>query len=267
MLARILAIGPSFLKPEFWVDKAGASVIWVVTAIIFAESGLFFGFFLPGDSLLFFVGFLTSGSGETFATEHGLSAAYDALPHIWFVLPLFFVAAVLGDQVGYLFGRRVGPALFDRPDSRVFKQAHVAKANAFLEKNGPKTIFLARFVPIVRTFAPIVAGVGKMRYRTFITYNLVGGFVWSVGVTTLGHFLGNVELIRDNIEYTIVGVVLISLLPVFIELYRSRRHVARAADVVVDEVGEAVEDIVDRVMGDDDEAEDGKLSKGGPAPR
>lgn len=276
MLARILAIGPSFLKPEFWIDKAGGSVVWVVTAIIFAESGLFFGFFLPGDSLLFFVGFLTSSGAREFALEQtavDLVPAIDALPPLPVLLVLFFAAAVLGDQVGYLFGRRVGPALFDRPDSRLFKQSHVAKANAFLEKNGPKTIFLARFIPIVRTFAPIVAGVGKMNYRTFITYNLVGGFVWAVGVTSLGHFLGNIEFIRDNIEYTIIVVVLISLLPVFIELYRSRRHVAEVADIVVDELGEAVEDIVDRVTGDDGDPTEGDAAtgvdttKGGPTTR
>jgi len=247
-------------------------VVWVVTAIIFAESGLFFGFFLPGDSLLFFVGFLTSDGAREFATElydngsgPNLLPAIEALPPLPVLLVLFFLAAVLGDQVGYLFGRRVGPALFDRPDSRLFKQSHVAKANAFLEKNGPKTIFLARFIPIVRTFAPIVAGVGKMNYRTFITYNVVGGFVWAVGVTSLGHFLGNIEFIRDNIEYTIIAVVLISLLPVFIELYRSRKHVKEVAEIVVDELEEAAEDIVDRVLGDDDDEPkptSGKLSKG-----
>lgn len=290
MLAKILAIGPSFLKPEFWIDKAGASAAWVVTAIIFAESGLFFGFFLPGDSLLFFVGFLTSDGARAFALEQkeagtfDLLPAIDGLPPLPVLLVMFFVAAVAGDQVGYLFGRRVGPALFDRPDSRLFKQAHVAKAHAFLEKNGPKTIFLARFIPIVRTFAPIVAGVGKMNYRTFITYNVVGGFAWAVGVTSLGHFLGNVEFIRENIEYTIIAVVLISLLPVFIELYRSRKHVKEVAEIVVDEVEELVEDIgdeveeaveniIDRVLGDDDEDDTGgagrgtDLSKGGPATR
>ncbi len=224
VLGRILAIGPSFMQPEFWVEKAGKSAVYVVTAIIFAESGLFFGFFLPGDSLLFMMGFLTSSGAADFAAENGLTEAVSALPPLPVLLVVFFLAAVAGDQVGYLFGRKVGPALFSRPDSRLFKQAHVTKAHAFLEKHGPKTIFLARFVPIVRTFAPIVAGVGKMRYRTFITYNLVGGFVWAVGVTSLGHFLGNVSIVRENIEYTIILVVLLSLTPVFIEVIKSRRH-------------------------------------------
>lgn len=266
MLAKILAIGPSFLKPEFWIDKAGSSAAWVVMAIIFAESGLFFGFFLPGDSLLFFVGFLTSDGAREFAIEQkdhfDLLPAIEGLPPLPLLLILFFIAAVAGDQVGYLFGRRVGPALFDRPDSRLFKQSHVAKAHSFLEKNGPKTIFLARFIPIVRTFAPIVAGVGKMNYRTFITYNVVGGFVWAVGVTSLGHFLGNISFIRDNIEYTIIAVVLISLLPVFIELYRSRRHVEEIVEIVGEELEEAAEDILDRVLGDDDdEVKDGPTTR------
>lgn len=226
MLAWILAVGPSFMKPEFWLEKAGKSAFFVVTAIIFAESGLFFGFFLPGDSLLFLSGFLTSSGAQEFVTTTApeLQPVLDGMPPLYVMLPVFFVAAVLGDQVGYLFGKRVGPALFTREDSRLFKQSHVVKAHDFLEKYGPKTILLARFVPIVRTFAPIVAGVGGMRYRTFITYNVVGAFLWAVGITTLGHFLGNVEFVRDNIEYTIVAIIALSLSPMFIELYRARRH-------------------------------------------
>lgn len=228
MLAWILAIGPSFMKPEFWLEKAGKSAPFVITAIIFAESGLFFGFFLPGDSLLFLSGFMTSTGADEFTRVGGAGEAlrpvYEGMPHLGVLLPVLFIAAVAGDQVGYLFGKRVGPALFSRQDSRLFKQSHVTKAHDFLEKHGPKTILMARFVPIVRTFAPIVAGVGGMKYRTFITYNLIGGFAWAVGITTLGHFLGNVQFIRDNIEYTIVAIVLLSLTPVFIEIYRSWKH-------------------------------------------
>lgn len=226
MLAWMFAVGPSFMKPEFWLEKAGKSAFFVVTAIIFAESGLFFGFFLPGDSLLFLSGFLTSDGAQEFVTQTApeLQPVLDGMPALYIMLPVFFVAAVLGDQVGYLFGKRVGPALFTREDSRLFKQSHVVKAHDFLEKYGPKTVLLARFVPIVRTFAPIVAGVGGMRYRTFITYNVIGAFLWAVGITTLGHYLGNVGLIRDNIEYTIVAIVGLSLLPMFIEVYRARRH-------------------------------------------
>ena len=200
----------------------------MVTAIIFAESGLFFGFFLPGDSLLFLSGFLTSSGAHSYVqvgqAGHALAPVVDGMPSIWILLPMFFVAAVAGDQVGYQFGKRVGPALFTRQDSRLFKQSHVIKAHDFLERYGPKTILLARFVPIVRTFAPIVAGVGGMKYRTFVTYNFIGAFVWAVGLTTLGHFLGNTALIRDHIETAVLGIVFLSLLPVFIELYRSRKH-------------------------------------------
>jgi membrane-associated protein len=233
--ARILAVGPSFMKPDFWLEKAGKSAVWMIVAIIFAESGLFFGFFLPGDSLLFMAGFLTSSGAQKFVTENpglGLQPVIDGMPHIAVLLPLLFVAAVAGDQVGYLFGKRVGPALFTREDSRLFKQSHVTKAHDFLEKYGPKTILLARFVPIVRTFAPIVAGVGQMRYRTFIAYNVIGGLVWSVGVTLLGHFLGNVGFIRDNIEYAIVGIVALSLAPMVYEVVKHRREAKHLVEEV-----------------------------------
>ncbi len=233
MLQR-LVVAASFYKPEFWLEKAGASVTYVVTAIIFAESGLMIGFFLPGDSLLFLTGFLQSDAGTSFANDpanHGLGLynVVNHLPALPVLLVLFFVAAFLGDQVGYVFGRRVGPALFSRPDSRLFRQSHVTKAHEFLEHHGPKTIFLARFVPIVRTFAPIVAGVGKMHYRTFVVYNMLGALVWAVGVTLLGHVLGNVGVIRDHIDIAIIGVVLLSLTPVLIEVIRHRRKGARGA--------------------------------------
>jgi len=231
MVSPILAL-PHVMQPEFWLEKAGASAAWVIALIIFAESGLFFGFFFPGDSLLFMSGFLTSAGAHDYVAYgqpgHALAPVVNGMPSLWVLLPLFFVAAALGDQVGYLFGRTVGPALFTRPDSRLFKQSHVTKAHDFLERYGPKTIFLARFVPIVRTFAPIVAGVGGMRYRTFLTYNLLGAFVWAVGLTTLGHFLGNIEFIRKNIEYTVVAIVLLSLLPMIIEVIRGRRAAATA---------------------------------------
>ncbi len=210
-----------FLKPEWWFDKAGAAALPVVAAIIFAESGLLIGFFLPGDSLLFFTGFLTSSAAKEEAPFNQFAEHIPALP---IVLVCLAAAAIIGDQVGYYFGRKVGPALFNKPNSRLFKQENVAKAHTFFEKYGPKSIVLARFVPIVRTFTPIVAGIGQMRYRTFVTYNILGGLLWAVGVTSLGHFLGEIEFVRDNIEFAIIAVVLVSLLPIFIELYRSRRH-------------------------------------------
>lgn len=229
MPTRLLLLASSApWKPEFWLEKAGASAAYVVTAIIFAESGLFFGFFLPGDSLLFLSGFLTSGGAADYVLPGQPGAALEpvvtAMPHLAVLLPMFFLAAVLGDQVGYQFGKRVGPALFNRPDSRLFRQGHVTKAHDFLEAYGPKTVLIARFVPVVRTFAPIVAGVGGMRYRTFALYNVIGALLWAVGITTLGALLGNVGFIRDHVEIAILAIVALSVLPVAVELYRSRAH-------------------------------------------
>lgn len=243
MLSTILASAP--WKPEFWLEKAGGSAFLVITLIIFAESGLFFGFFLPGDSLLFLAGFMTSSGADAFTqvgeAGESLRAVYEGMPPLLVMLPVFFFAAVLGDQVGYLFGKKVGPAIFTREDSRFFKQSHVTKAHVFLERYGPKTIFLARFVPIVRTFAPIVAGVGDMRYRTFVTYNVLGALAWAVGITSLGAALGNVGLVRDHIEIAILGIVLLSVSPMLIEVYRARKHGHAAAPVPAAAATEAVE--------------------------
>jgi membrane-associated protein len=140
------------------------------------------------------------------------------------------VTAVVGDQVGFWFGRKVGPGLFKRPDSRLFKQQNVAKAHAFFEKHGAKTIVLARFVPIVRTFAPIVAGVSDMNYRTFVTFNIIGGFIWAVGLTTLGYYMGQIDVVKNNIEIAIVTIIVLSLIPVAIEFIKHRREAKRIAD-------------------------------------
>jgi membrane-associated protein len=210
----------SFLNPESLIEKGGLALL---TAIIFAESGLLIGFFLPGDSLLFVGGFLASAAGG------------NQLPPLPVVAFVAFAAAVIGDQVGFWFGRKVGPSLFNRPDSRLFKQQNVLRAHVFFEKHGPKTIVLARFVPIVRTFAPIVAGVGNMKYRTFTIYNLIGGFLWAVGLTTLGYFLGQIDVVKNNIEVALVLVVAISLIPVSIEVLKHRREAKRALDEVVAE--------------------------------
>jgi membrane-associated protein len=139
------------------------------------------------------------------------------------------LAAILGDQVGYLFGRKVGPALFRRPDSRLFKQAHVERARVYFEEHGPKTILLARFVPIVRTFAPIVAGVGRMEYKTFVTYNVIGGLLWGVGITLLGFLLGEAVDIDKYLLPIIAVIVLISVIPVVLELRKAKRESAAAA--------------------------------------
>jgi membrane-associated protein len=200
----------SLLNPTSLIERGGLALL---AAIVFAETGLLIGFFLPGDSLLFVSGFLASDAGG------------HRLPALPIVILVVFVAAVVGDQVGYIFGRKVGPALFTRPDSRLFKQQNVVRSHEFFERHGPKTIVLARFVPVVRTFAPVVAGVSQMKYRTFVAYNLIGGFVWAALVTTLGYYLGQVDWVKNNIEITIVAVVAISLIPVAVEYVRHRRQI------------------------------------------
>jgi membrane-associated protein len=211
----VFALLGGWLDPEKLIARGGLALL---AAIIFAESGLLIGFFLPGDSLLFVAGFLTSAAGG------------NVLPALPVVLVAVFLAAFFGDQVGYLFGKKVGPSLFDRPQSRLFKPTHVVKAHAFFDRYGPKTIVLARFVPIVRTFAPIVAGVGHMNYRTFVTFNFVGALLWAVGVTTLGHFLGEIDVVEQNIELAIIAIVGISILPMVWEFMKHRRQAARHAN-------------------------------------
>jgi membrane-associated protein len=204
------------LDPEKLLDAVGTIGLF---AVIFAESGLLVGFFLPGDSLLFTAGVL--------------SAAGHLAP-LPVILVGCFAAAFLGDQVGYAFGNRVGPALFRRPDSRVFKQDYVEKAQSYFDRYGPKTIVLARFVPIVRTFAPIVAGVGSMHYRTFVAYNAIGGALWAVGVTTLGYVLGEAIDIDKYLLPAIAVNVLASLVPVVLEVRKARRESASAKASSVD---------------------------------
>ncbi|AIA05037.1 DedA family protein [Streptomyces noursei] len=200
-----LALGPQWLNSDYLITTFG---LIGVLLIVFAESGLLIGFFLPGDSLLFTTGLMvTTNKIDT---------------PLWLVCVLVVLAAVLGDQAGYLFGRKVGPSLFTRPDSRLFKQENVEKAHAFFEKHGPKSLILARFVPIVRTFTPIIAGVSRMQYRSFIIFNVIGGTLWGAGVTLLGAALGNVEFVHKNIEAILVGIVLLSVIPVAIEFLRAR---------------------------------------------
>ncbi|MEA2827423.1 MAG: rane-associated protein [Actinomycetota bacterium] len=177
-------------------------------AVVFAESGLLVGFFLPGDSLLFTAGLL----------------AYEGHLNLAVVMIGCFVAAVAGDQVGYVIGRRYGPAVFTRPDSRFFRQKNVDRAQAYFEKNGPKTIVLARFLPVIRTFTPVVAGVGRMDYRKFVTFNVIGGFLWSFGVTLAGYFLGKTV---PNIDHWLLPIILVigavSFIPVILELLKMRK--------------------------------------------
>ncbi|WP_028810328.1 DedA family protein [Streptomyces flavidovirens] len=209
-----LALGPSWLEPNYLLEQFGLIGLLV---IVFAESGLLIGFFLPGDSLLFTTGLLvTTGALKT---------------PLWLVCTLVVLAAIIGDQVGYLFGRKVGPALFTRPDSRLFKQENVEKAHDFFEKYGPKSLVLARFVPIVRTFTPIIAGVSRMNYRSFITFNIIGGVLWGAGVTLLGASLGKVDFVHKHIEAILILIVLVSVLPIVIEYLRARGKGKKAAAV------------------------------------
>jgi membrane-associated protein len=217
--AVVLAAG-GILDPEHLIDTFGLLGIF---AVVFAESGMLIGFFLPGDSLLFTAGYLASAPSSVDDALHLPLAPL--LIGVW-------VAAVVGDQVGYALGTRMGPSLFSRPDSRFFKHEHVERAEAFFAKYGAKTIILARFVPIVRTFVPVVAGVGNMEYRTFVRFNLVGGTLWAFGVTLLGYFLGQVDVIEENLELAILTVVAISLLPIAFELVKARKAKrAASADV------------------------------------
>jgi len=194
-------------------------IVWAsifgVAAIVFAESGLLVGFFLPGDSLLFATGFLI---------QTGVLSV-----NIHLAVLVIFIAAVLGDSVGYTFGRRLGPRIFNRKDARLFKQEYVQQAQAFYEKHGGKTIIIARFVPIVRTFAPIVAGASKMDYKRFIIFNLVGAFLWSVCITYAGYFLGHVfesmGIEIDTILLPIIAVIiLISVLPPAIHIFKDKKN-------------------------------------------
>ena len=200
------------LDPEQLIDTFGLLGIF---AIVFAESGLLVGFFLPGDALLFTAGFLASGPSDFPESLH--------LPLVPLILGIW-VAAIAGDQVGYAFGARVGPALFRREDSRFFKQANVDKGQEFFDRYGPRAIVLARFVPVVRTFTPILAGVSGMEYRTFVRWNVIGGTIWAFGVTLLGYWLGQVDVIEQNLELAIVVVVGISCLPIAVELWRARKE-------------------------------------------
>ena len=204
--------------------KAGGFILLLV--IVFAESGLLIGFFLPGDSLLFVAGMVAAG---TFADAFPKAGDVSFGVPLWVLLASIFVAAFLGDQVGYAFGRKVGPALFRKEDSKLFKKAYVDKAQSFFEHHGPRAIILARFVPVVRTFCPIVAGVGHMEYRTFVRFNIIGALLWGVGVTLLGYFLGSIPLVRDNIEIALLEVVAVSLGPVAFEFVRHRRQAKSAA--------------------------------------
>jgi len=208
MTTMVMAL-PGIMDPMYWLGEGGpfaSAVLPGILLIVFIETGLLFPL-LPGDSLLFTGGLLA------------------AAPHppvsIWVLLVCVPVVAVLGDQCAYFIGRRIGPALFDKEDSRLFKKRYVTESHAFFERHGPKTIILARFVPIVRTFTPVLAGVSYMRYPVFLAFDVVGGVLWGAGVTLLGYFLGNVPFVKAHLEFMILLIVVLSVLPGLIALGRN----------------------------------------------
>jgi membrane-associated protein len=204
-----LALGPEWLKPDTILTWLGPWALVGLALIIFAECGLLLGFFLPGDSLLFTAGlFVASGAIRT---------------PLWVMCLLLVAAAVLGNATGYWIGRSAGPAVFDKPQSRLFKPHHVAKTQEFFDRYGNRAIVLGRFVPIVRTFITVMAGVGRMEPRRYLTYSFIGGVAWAAGVTVLGYWLGQFAFVKANIELMLIAIVFISVLPVIIEVGRARR--------------------------------------------
>lgn len=194
-LALTELLDPMHLLTETWLKNA---VLPAILVIVFIETGLLFPL-LPGDSLLF---------------TGGLLAAQENPPvSIWVLLPAVVLIAFAGDQCGYWIGRAIGPALFHKEDTRLFKKSYVTETHEFFEKHGPKTIILARFVPIVRTFMPVLAGVSKMNYQRYVAFDIVGAVAWGGGVTILGYYLGNIAFIRDHVEAIFLFIVFISILP------------------------------------------------------
>ena len=230
-LQHTLILG-GLLDPNTWIDRFGSAALWGVALIVFIECWLFP--FLPGDSLLFLVGLLISQSEQVHAP-------------IWLACLVLSLAAVLSNVVGYTVGARVGPAIFNRPDSRFFKQQHVDKTYAFFDRYGNQAIVLARFVPIVRTFITLAAGVGHMPRRRFITYSAIGGVGWASGVTLLGYWLGQVTFLRSHIDLVLIAVVLISFIPIGVELLKAR---SAGRDPRYDEESERL-DVPRRQQGED----------------
>ena len=218
---------PDWLNPQvFLANPAFAPwVVLLVCGIIFAETGLLIGFFLPGDSMLFTAGLLV--------------ATGTIQVNIWVLTALIIVAAIIGNQVGYLIGSKAGPALFNKPNSKLFKRENVESAHAFFEKHGGKALILARFVPIIRTFVPVIVGVAQMSKRKFFTYNVIGAVLWGGGVTLLGYLLGDkVPWVKDNLDIIFIAIVLVSVIPIAIEVIRgaiARRQAEKYGTDVVDE--------------------------------
>ncbi len=209
------ALLPDWLDPQTLLTSLGPYAFWAAVIIIFAECGLLIGFFLPGDSLLFVVGLLVAQG--SIPLPIGLAAL------------ILTAAAILGNMTGYWIGAKAGPTLFNKPDSRFFKKEYVEKSHEFFEKYGASAIILARFVPIVRTFITAIAGVARMDYRKFVLYSAIGGALWAAGITFAGYYLGTIPFIKNNLEAMILAVVVLSVVPIIIEVIRSRRAKAASA--------------------------------------
>jgi len=221
--------GLDFLDAEWLILWFGPFVLFGVAAIVFIETGFIVLSFLPGDSLLFTVGLLTATGIIDFP--------------IAVTLVVIFIAAFAGDQLAYYIGRKAGPAVFKRPQSRFFNPENVERTNAFFVKYGGKAIIMARFLPVFRAFVPLAAGVGKMPYRTFITYNVIGAFGWGVGLTLVGFFLGQIDFVAAYAEYFIIAIVLLSGIPILLELAKAGRKTLvnrRAGQDPADKVAAAV---------------------------
>ena len=222
---------PDWLNPQiFLADPALAPwVVLLVCGIIFAETGLLIGFFLPGDSMLFTAGLLVATDTIKF--------------NIWLFAVLIIVSAIVGNQTGYLIGSKAGPAIFNKPDSRLFKRENVDKAHAFFEKHGGKALILARFVPIIRTFVPVIVGVAQMSKRKFFLFNVIGAVLWGGGVTLLGYLLGDrIPWVRDNLDIIFIVIVLLSVIPIGIEVLRGMSAKRQASDYGTDAVDEYIEE-------------------------
>lgn len=217
-----LALMPDFLDPMTLLGYFGTWALVGLLVVIFVESGVLFPI-LPGDSLLFVAGMLAAGTANL-AEKGGEPVNF----HLWQLLLFIPIAAILGGQVGYWIGRNLGTAMF-KPNARILKQKYLDEAHAFFEQRGPFAIVVARFVPIVRTLAPLTAGAAKMNYAAFTFFNVLGAVVWGVGLTLLGYWLGRFQVIQDLLEPIVIAIVIVSVLPMFIEWYRRRKAARREA--------------------------------------
>ena len=212
--------GLEWLQPEALIASFGIYALIGVCAIVFIETGLLVGFFLPGDSLLFVTGLMISTGDVVFPVGD------EMLPvPIWFACAAISTAAWLGDQTGYWIGRKSGPAIFNKTDSKFFSQKNVAATNSFFERYGAKAIILAHFVPVMRTFVPVAAGIGQMNYRRFLKYNVYGVIGWGTMVTLLGFYLGKIPFVAEHVEYFTLAFIVISTIPIVWEIVKTRREI------------------------------------------